>query len=361
MKVAFLNDRIFSYASSDPSAVGGSERQQWLLARALALSGWTVCVGIRQHLRLGESRTIEGVEFRGIRQGHWLLDWYRFLSATRPDWLYHREATHLLGLLVQIAHLNGVQTIFAAAFDTDVRPRVALTARRRWWPLYAWGLRKAERLFVQHGGQLNDLPSRWKPKALVVRSIAGPRESFTPHVNREPYVAWVGMLRQPKRPDLLIEIAKRLPQIKFVVCGGTQRHRSPSGYGQAATERFSELSNIEFRGQVAPVEAERVIAEAAALLCTSDQEGFPNTFLQAWSSGTPVVTLQIDPDSIIKRFGLGMVTGTVHAAVNQLQRLLAVPQERQAIAARAREYVASHHSGVVVVKVFDEATGSALS
>ena len=85
------------------------------------------CVwGSGRHLRLGESRTIEGVEFRGIRQGHYLLDWYRFLSATRPDWLYHREATHLLGLLVQIAHLNGVQTIFAAAFDTDVRPRVCL-------------------------------------------------------------------------------------------------------------------------------------------------------------------------------------------------------------------------------------------
>jgi len=67
----------------------------------------------------------------------------------------------------------------------------------------------------------------------------------------------------------------------------------------------SELPNIEFRDQVEPKEAERVIAEAAALLCSSDQEGLPNTFLQAWSYGTPVVTLQIDPDSIIKTAGVG--------------------------------------------------------
>src|SRR6476469_7473068 len=45
MKVAFLNDLIYGYASADAAAVGGNERQQWLLARALASSGWTVYVG----------------------------------------------------------------------------------------------------------------------------------------------------------------------------------------------------------------------------------------------------------------------------------------------------------------------------
>ena len=127
--------------------------------------------------------------------------------------------------------------------------------------------------------------------------------------------------------------------VKYIVCGGATTHRSPSGYSQRLIEQFRGLPNIEFRGQVAPEEAERVIAEAAALLCTSDQEGFPNTFLQAWSYGTPVVTLQIDPDSIIKRLELGAVTGTVDATVEQLQRLLASPQKRQSIASRACEYI----------------------
>src|SRR5262245_33277204 len=357
MKVAFLNDGIYGYASSDASAVGGSERQQWLLARALASSGCTVCVGIRHRLQARECRTIEGVEFHGIMRGQCLLDWYRFLSLTRPDWLYWRCASHLLGPLVQIAHSLGVQTIFAAAFDTDVHPRSALTtSRQRWWPLYSWGLSKAERLFVQHGRQLEELPPRWRAKARVIRSIADTHSSSSPHSCREPYVAWVGMLRQPKRPDLLIEVAQRSPQVKYIVCGGATTHRSPSGFSQRLIEQFRALPNIEFRGQVAPEEAERVIAEAAALLCTSDQEGFPNTFLQAWSYGTPVVTLQIDPDSIIKRLELGAVTGTVGATVDQLQRLLSSPQKRQGIAARASEYIRSHHSEEVVAKAFDCAT-----
>jgi len=356
MKVTFLNDRIYCYASLDPSAVGGSERQQWLLARALASSGWTVCVGVRQHLQLGERRIIDGVEFRGIRQGHYLLDWYRYLSATRPDWLYKREASHLLGPLVQIAHFHGVKTIFAAAFDTDVRPRVALTSRKRWWPLYALGLERAERLFVQHGGQLDNLPARWRQKALVVRSIVGMHRSFKAHADRERYVAWVGMLRQPKRPDLLIEIARRSPEVKYIVCGGATNHRTPSGYGQKIMQQLDELSNIEFRRQVAPEEADRVIGEASVLLCTSDQEGFPNTFLQAWSHGTPVVTLKVDPDSLTKRLDLGSVTETVEATVERVRALLSSQEERQDISVRTRNYVMSHHCEEVVVKTFNEAT-----
>jgi glycosyltransferase involved in cell wall biosynthesis len=354
MKVAFLNDLIYGYASSDPSAVGGSERQQWLLARALAASGWAVCVGTRQGLKEGERRTIEGVEFHGMKQGVYLQYCLWFLLRTRPDYLYWRGASHLWGPLVQMAYWLGVKTIFAAAFDTDVFPRIALTARQRWWPLYAWGLSKTDWVFVQHEGQMEQLSSRWRQKALVVRSIADANGNFIPHGDREPYVAWVGMLRQPKRPDLLVEIAKRSPQVKYIVCGGATSHRSPLGYGQNIIDRFEGMSNIEFRGQVSPKEAEEIIAEAAVLLCTSDQEGFPNTFLQAWSHGTPVVTLQVDPDSTIKRLEIGVVTGTVEASVEQLRRLLGLPLERQRIAIKCIEYIGSYHSAEMVVKTFED-------
>ena len=36
MKIAFIEDGIYAYASGSPLAVGGAERDQWLLARALA-------------------------------------------------------------------------------------------------------------------------------------------------------------------------------------------------------------------------------------------------------------------------------------------------------------------------------------
>src|SRR5207249_2944763 len=121
--------------------------------------------------------------------------------------------------------------------------------RPRWWPLYAWGLSRTDRIFVQHEGQLSKLASRWRSKAHIIPSIATGMASVKPHSERAKYVAWVGMLRQPKRPDALIEIARRAPAIRFVVCGGTTTFRSPPGYGERIVNELRVLPNIEFLGQ----------------------------------------------------------------------------------------------------------------
>src|SRR2546428_604106 len=108
MKIAFVNDIIYGYASG-ASVVGGAERQQWLLARALAATGWAVTVGVCEALEAGERRAIDGVEFLGIGRNHIHRLWYRFLVSERPDWWYWRCAHHLWGSAVEVAKLAGVR------------------------------------------------------------------------------------------------------------------------------------------------------------------------------------------------------------------------------------------------------------
>ncbi len=356
MKIAFLNDRIYAYASRDPSAVGGAERQQWLLGRALAARGWSVTVGVHHAVRPGERRTIEGAEFVGMGWGHVLAAWYHFLSSERPDWWYWRGADHILGPAVEVARIARVRTIFSAAFDTDVHPSRALSRRTRWWPLYAWGLARADRILVQHTGQFTELASQWQPKAHIVPSIADVTADVKPHSKRPNYVAWVGMLRQPKRPDLLIKIAQKAPSIHFVVCGSPSTHRSPLGYGERIVDDLRVLPNVKYLGQVDPQRAQQIIADAAVFLSTSDGEGFPNTFLQAWSSGTPVVSLKIDPDHVIERLGLGTVPASVEGATIEIKNLMNSPQQREKIALRARRHVEEAHSEAAVIAAFEHAT-----
>ena len=359
MKLVFINDSIFKYAVRASSAVGGAERQQWLLARALVAAKWSVSIGVAAEIPSGKSATIDGVRFVdiGYRNGHFLSAWYKFFLLERPNWCYWRGADHVLGPAVEIAKLANVKTIFSLAFDTDVSPRRALWRRPFLWPLYTWGLLRCDKIFVQHSQQLSNLARRYRGKAAVVPSIAGVLSTAKSHFKRGNYAAWVGVLRQPKRPDLLIQIAQRAPDIHFVVCGGPSTHRSPAGFADLVIKNLRNLPNVDFMGQVPPDTAQEIIGNSAVLVSTSDQEGFPNTFLQAWGSGTPVVSLKVDPNHVIERLGLGTVHSKIDDLIAQIRLLIQAPAERDDIGRRARQYVEAEHSEATVVAQFESAVG----
>jgi glycosyltransferase involved in cell wall biosynthesis len=357
MKLAFTNDYIYRYASGAASAVGGAERQQWLLGRALARAGWRVVVGVSEGLPIGERATIDHVVFVGIGKGtgHVLSAWYQFLSSERPDWYYWRCASHLLGPVFTITKLLRIRTIFSAALDPDVTPRHALIDRPRCWPLYAWGLSCADRILVQHGAQFENLPVSLKPKAYCVPGIAAEVAAIKPHCKRANYVAWVAQLRQLKRPDLLIDIAHKSPTLKFVVCGGVCGFMTPRDYGERIINALRALPNVAYRGQVPPDQAQQVIGDAALLLSTSDIEGFPNTYVQAWSTGTPIVSLKVDPEQIIQKYGLGTISGNAERAMEDMAGLINSVHRRDEIAARARQFAVENYSESVIVERFQHA------
>ena len=358
MKIAFLNDCAYEYAIGGAKAIGGLERNIWFHSRALAAAGWSVQIGVRGALKADERKVIEGVEYVGIGHGQVLAAWCRFLAAERPDWLYWGGASHLWGLLVEIATLTGVRTVYATALDTDAQPRRALSLRPRWWPLYAWGLRRADRIFVQHTGQLMMLHPRLMAKAHVLPKVCPLPPTMKPHSQRRLSVAWVATLRRHKRPDILIDIARRAPDVRFIVCGGPSTHRTPPRYSEQMIDALIQLPNVDYRGSVPPEQADQVIADAALLLCTSDIEGFPNTFTQAWSNGTPIVTVKVDPEGLIEKQGLGAVSRTIDGAVGDITTLLASVDRREDIALRARRHISDNHNPTTVVRIFADALGN---
>jgi len=163
------------------------------------------------------------------------------------------------------------------------------------------------------------------------------------------------MLRQPKRPDVLVEVAQRLPLIRFVVCGGTTCHRSPESFAENVANRLRTMPNVTYLGQVPPERCREVVSHASVLLSTSDEEGFPNTFLEAWSKGTPVVSLNIDPEGVIEQKGLGTVSRDVARAAADISALVIDTSRREAIGTRARRHVAECHSEQHVVEEFERA------
>ena len=94
-----------------------------------------------------------------------------------------------------------------------------------------------------------------------------------------------------------------------------------------------------------------MFSHARLFLSTSDTEGFPNTYLQAWMAGAPVIAF-FDPDGIIEREGLGIVVGSVDEAVQAIENLLGDAERWREMSERANAYAVAHH-GAMVIKQYE--------
>jgi len=359
VKIVYLNNSVYGYASGDPSVCGGAERYGWHLMRALANAGWSVTVGVPSFLRDGEERVIDGVRFLGIScDKQTLVTWYRFLKIERPDWCFWQCADPMWGPAAEIARWLGVRTAFSTMHDLDVQPRIALKRRKNWWPFYMWGLQRSDIIFLQHLGQRDYLPLRWKRRAYLLPGIVSPPRAVRPHSERNGTVAWVAVIRPIKRPDLLIEVARRLPSIHFAVCGAPTLYLWDAKDIESILAQLRSLPNVEYRGHVAPEESLKIIGNASLLLSTSDGEGFPSVFLEAWAAGTPVVSIKIDPDHRIRDGELGEVVDTVDQAVDAIRALMTSPERRQEMGMSAQRHVEELYGSSAAVRAFEKAVAS---
>src|SRR5262249_44954868 len=154
---------------------------------------------------------------------------------------------------------------------------------------YRFGLKRMDHVVVQHAGQQRDYRHNYGREATLIPSCYVP----PPHArhDRGGHVLWVARLGESKRPLLAVEVARRLAGHRVVMVGGSEGGRSGEALYRAVREAASKVPNLEFKGFVPYAEIDRYFDGARLLLNTSKFEGFPNTFLQAWSRGIPTVSL----------------------------------------------------------------------
>ncbi|MBF0244176.1 MAG: glycosyltransferase family 4 protein, partial [Planctomycetes bacterium] len=111
-----------------------------------------------------------------------------------------------------------------------------------------------------------------------------------------------------------------MPQTIFtMICPNTWN----SALVQFIHDRADSLPNLTFIESVPLNEILPYFRSARLVINTSDHEGMPNTFLQAGLSGTPVVSLRVDPDDMFASMDCGLIAdGSLVAFANQVQQLM---------------------------------------
>ena len=269
------------------------------------------------------------------------------LARLAPDVVYTRTSTPLVGFAARYCNEHSKTLVYHIANASDVSPprekgrRAFLKKLQR--PIYEYGLRSAEIIIAQAEYQATALLDNYGLNATAVIPNFHPIADLVASSKRGFQILWVANLKPAKKPELFVELAKRFASkanVQFVMVGAVQ----DSTYEYLLDQRGLP-ENLTYLGSRSIEEVNRLFAGADVFINTSDSdgEGFPNTFIQAWLREVPVVSLELDPDSVMTTHGIGMhCNGDIQFVQDALARLLGDDALRKEMGKKARDYAVTH-------------------
>jgi glycosyltransferase involved in cell wall biosynthesis len=284
-------------------SVGGAEVQQTLLAKGFARRGYPVSIisrdfGQPDQVTVENIRVVKGASYSGrlpiVRFFHpRLTGLWAALKAVNAQIYYQRTPGAATGVTGLFAKRYGRRFVYAAACDLDLAANetARLFQRGAGWrdlQLYRLGLKLADAIVAQHPRQVADC-EYWYGKAatLVPSCYDAPADRCA---SADGDVLWVSILRPGKRPELFLELARRLPYRRFRMVGGPSTEAGGDAFFAHIRESAAAIPNLEFVGFVPFADIDAQFNSARVFVNTSDYEGFPNTFLQSWSRAIPTVS-----------------------------------------------------------------------
>jgi glycosyltransferase involved in cell wall biosynthesis len=161
-----------------------------------------------------------------------------------------------------------------------------------------------------------------------------------------------------KQPEVYVQLARAVPEARFRMVA-VPRARPPRG--DPAPELPSgdaQPQNLEILPPLPRAALMALLERAVAVVNTSDHEGMPNTFLEAWARGVPALSFAVDPDGLIVGRGLGeFARGSRDALVAAARRLWETRLDQHEVAERCRTYVSERHSPDAIAARWQEELG----
>ena len=351
---------------------GGVERQTTITARWLAQRGHEVSLvtwdegqedglfidGVRMLKLCRHDEGLPGLRFFHPR-------WTSLNQALRradAELYYQNCGEYVTGQVAWWCRRRGRRFVYSVASDPECDPRLPEMRTSRERILYRYGLMRAARVIVQTRKQQRMLKEGFGLEAVVLpMPCPGPAE-----VELDPSsgdssgtfcVAWVGRIARVKRLEVLLDAAEKLPDVRFDVAGEPD---AGEGYTRPLLEKARAMGNVTLHGHISRDRMPGFYQMASVLCCTSDYEGFPNTFLEAWSYGLPIVST-VDPDNLISERGLGVFATNRIQLVQAIQRLKEDNELRRSMSSNARNYYLENHAVDPAMRRFEAVFADALT
>jgi glycosyltransferase involved in cell wall biosynthesis len=304
ISVCFVS--LSAYGYFDPSSysqtgAGGAQRQLYLISKEIS-DDYDI------HFIVGDYGQADTENFDDItlhksfrpvgsslKKPIEALKLFNTMKNVNADVYISRYAPYKSIVIYIIAKIIGKKFVINIANDKSVKnlQRFSPYLRR----IYRHTLINSNKIIVQTNYQQQRLKEFAGVKSSVVPNGYTKTDVSIGYKNRSCFI-WVGRLHQEqKRPNLFVELAKRVPEANFLLIGtrGTEQYR------EYLKKEITSIENMDYKFDVDPNKIHQYYQQSIALVNTSRYEGFPNTFLEAWRVGTPVLGLDVNPDRFLQQ------------------------------------------------------------
>jgi glycosyltransferase involved in cell wall biosynthesis len=338
----------FAHLALDPAETrvsGGAELQAALLARELVRRGHE-CVLISGDHGQPDDRVLQGVKSRlgGAFQTGGLADTlaalpisFRVIEEERPDFTFIYGWTSWLFFLLWPRWRGHTRLGFTCMLDTEVNGEFRRENPFR-GALFEHGVRAADVRYAITNYQV-DCFKKMGLHCTLYRPLVLPREQPLSGPKDIDFL-WIARCQPIKRPHAFLDLVESLPHARCVMIAPNENAELWS----SVSDRAARLPNLTFIERVPYHQVQAYYDRAEIFVNTSNWEGFANAFIQAGQGEAAILSLAVNTDELLTRFGAGICADDdpvrFLAAANELHR---DRQKRRTMQLGSARFVAEWH------------------
>jgi len=372
-KICFLMGTYFEYLK------GGAELQAYLIAKEMAVNSEVHYVSVispKPTIKNKIPKADDGIILHSMRHhkhrifGQLFFLKYRkllkLINQINPDLIYQRGGWPYIGFANKWAKKNDKKLVLGISMETNCSRSgiFNITSNFLTYPsniidgfLTISGIKNADMIISQNHHQQKLLQKNFNRESIVIpNGLPVPTPPFKK--TDPPVISWIANIKPLKKPEIFIKLAEKLKglDVKFVFAG----RPSKSSYQNKVMEQAKKLPNLQYLGEIPFQKTNELLSMSSLFVNTSTTEGFSNTYIQAWMRKTPVITMNCDPDNIIKKHKIGFHSGSFEQLVKDVRYLIENEDERKEMGKISREYAVENHDMARIRKKYFELFNSNL-
>ncbi|MCC5931454.1 MAG: glycosyltransferase family 4 protein [Cyclobacteriaceae bacterium] len=337
MRIVIVNTHI-------GDQIGGSQIQCDLIAEKLHERGHDVT-----YLAIGKKN--EYKRPYKIKSSNWdSTEISDNIIRLNPDILYWRFNKKFLYKSLKKVSKAGIKIIYAVSNIKDLQPYSESWNRKNSFKktfsflkrsllsrINYEGIKYVDGVTVNNEEHLELVSD--KKGIYVPNAISNKRVDF---VWEKPFVLWVANVKTRKRPEIFIQLAKKIKDINvnFLMIGDL------TGANYHWVKKPDLLpDNFFYLGAKSLEEVNGALHKSLFLVTTSTPEGFSNNIIQAWLQKKAVIAYEFDPGGLIESEKLGyVVKKNTDLLEVKTRELIENDELRKNIGIRAYEFAESYFS-----------------